>query len=36
MRIFWKKCKNRFSVGGSALEPLVSFGGWGILPQTPA
>jgi len=37
MRIFWKKnCKNRLSVGGSALEPPFASGGWGLSPHTAA
>jgi len=37
MRIFLEKdVKNRFSVGGSAPEPLLASGGWGLRPQTPA
>jgi len=36
MRIFWKKCKNRLSVEGSAFEPPLAFGGSGLRPRTPA
>jgi len=30
-----KDVKYRFSVGGSAPEPPLASGGWGLLPQTP-
>jgi len=33
---FWKKCKNRLSVGGSAPEPPFTSGGWGLRFVTPA
>jgi len=36
MRIFWKKCKNRLSVGGSASEPPFASGGcMGAPPPDP-
>jgi len=31
-----KYCKNRLSIGGSALEPPFVSGGWGLRPLTPA
>jgi len=31
-----KNCKNHLSVGGSASEPPIASGGWGLRPQTPA
>jgi len=37
MCIFENNCKNRLSVGGSALEPLfAASGGWEFRPQSPA
>jgi len=31
-----KDVENRLSVGGSAAEPPLASGGWGLRPQTPA
>jgi len=36
MRIFWKKCKNRLSVGRSAPEPLIAHVAWDFRRYTPA